>query len=258
MTTLLQGPTLACMEVWGGNGAVTRRLELPGLDVWIYSSPAESGAGGGDIHYLSVCSRSMLSRVVLADVSGHGAHANKTAQALHALMRRYVDTWDQAAFVSELNEEFRGLASEGAYATALVLGLLRDSGDVVYTNAGHLPPALRRSMTGAWEFLPDQTDADPNGPSGLPVGMIAGTRYCQSVFRLGSGDVLVLYTDGITEASDRDGEMAGSAGLLEWLSGAVADSPEAIGREILRRLSSFRNDNAIDDETVVVIRKVER
>src|SRR2546426_438242 len=103
-----QQHVLACMEVWGGNRSVTRTVELPDLTVWVYSRPAGEQDRGGDVHYLSVCGQAVLSRVVLADVSGHGSEVSAPAQVLHALMREHINTWDQMDFVRGLNQSFRG------------------------------------------------------------------------------------------------------------------------------------------------------
>src|SRR4051794_38011151 len=89
---------LACMEVWGGNRGVTRTVELSNLTAWVYSNPVGARHRGGDVHYLSICGHAVLSRVALADVSGHGAAVSAPANVLHALMREHVNTWDQTEF----------------------------------------------------------------------------------------------------------------------------------------------------------------
>jgi phosphoserine phosphatase RsbU/P len=76
---------LACTEVWGGNRKVVRRVELPGLLGWVASVPLDKEEGGGDLHYLSVCDYDLLSRVALADVSGHGREVSKVTETLHRL-----------------------------------------------------------------------------------------------------------------------------------------------------------------------------
>ena len=78
---------LVCMEVWGGNRSVMRAIELSGLTVWVYSNvagaeDASGGGGGGDVYYISLCGQAILSRVALADVSGHGAEVSAPAQVL--------------------------------------------------------------------------------------------------------------------------------------------------------------------------------
>jgi sigma-B regulation protein RsbU (phosphoserine phosphatase) len=110
-----------------------RTIELSGLTVWVYSNAAgaedgRGGGGGGDVYYISVCGQAILSRIALADVSGHGAEVSASAQVLHALMREHINTWDQTDFVRGLNQSFRGCVARGKYATAAVLGILRDTG----------------------------------------------------------------------------------------------------------------------------------
>ena len=113
---------LACFELWGGNCHADHPLELPGLAGWVYSQPLEPAAGGGDVHYFSVCSKGMVSRVALADVAGHGSGANSMAESLRHVLQRHTDNWDQSALMRELNEAFARQSAESQYATAAVLG----------------------------------------------------------------------------------------------------------------------------------------
>jgi serine phosphatase RsbU (regulator of sigma subunit) len=245
---------LACMEVWGTNRSVHRTVELPELTVWIYSRPAE-GDDGGDIHYLSLCGHAVLSRVVLADVSGHGPQVSSSAQLLHELMREHINTWDQTEFVRELNKSFRGCVARGKYATAVILGILRDTGQTAFTSAGHLPPLWYHSKTKSWQWLDQRTCEGNFGDEGLPVGLIQGTTYRQTLLEFQPDDILILYTDGITEAQDRSGDMLGRDRLLTWARMAPTDNPSSIGQFLFERLSEFRQDNFTDDETIIAIKR---
>ena len=249
---------LVCMEVWGGNRYVMRTVELSGLTAWVYSNPVgarDGKGGGGDVHYLSVCGQAMLSRVALADVSGHGAEVSAPAEVLHALMREHINTWDQTDFVRGLNKSFRGCVANGKYATAAVLGVLRDTGETAFTNAGHLPPLWYRSRNATWNWLDEEACEGNCGLDGLPVGLIPGTDYRQTLIQLDPADILVLYTDGITEAEDAFGEMLGRDRLMEWVRTAPIDGPAAVGQFLLSRLGEFRKDNLIDDETIIAIQR---
>jgi phosphoserine phosphatase RsbU/P len=246
--------TLFCMEVWGGNRSLIRNVELPELVAWIYSKPVNS-EDGGDVHYLSVCGQSVLSRVVLADVSGHGAEVGSAAQVLHALMRENINTWDQTEFVRGLNRSFRGSVSGGKYATAVVLGVLRGTGETAFTNAGHLPPLWYHSNNGEWQWLDDTGCSQQCLGEGLPVGLIPGTTYRQTRIQLGDGDMLVLYTDGITEAEDCVNDMLGRQRLMDWARMAPRENPAATGEFLLEQLNNFRKDNFTDDETIIVIQR---
>jgi sigma-B regulation protein RsbU (phosphoserine phosphatase) len=246
---------LVCMEVWGGNRRVTRTVELPGLTAWVHCQPAGADDGGGDVHYLSLCGEAFLSRVVLADVSGHGVEVSAAAQVLQALMRESINSWDQTDFVRGLNQSFRGCVAKGRYATAVVLGILRDGGETAFTNAGHLPPLWYRSGSASWTWLDEEACREECAIEGLPVGLIPGTDYRQTVIQLEPADILVLYTDGITEAEDASGEMLGRDRLMEWTRAAPLDGPEAVGQFLLDRLGEFHKGNLIDDETIIAIQR---
>ena len=94
-------------EVWASNRNVAHSVELPGLQGWIYAAPLELGQDGGDIHYLSTCDYGVLSRVVLADVSGHGRTVAAVAEQLLRLVRRHMNRLEQPALLSELSTSLR-------------------------------------------------------------------------------------------------------------------------------------------------------
>jgi serine phosphatase RsbU (regulator of sigma subunit) len=244
---------LACSEVWGGNRKVIRKVKLPGLLGWVASTPTDEDEGGGDLHYLSVCDYDVLSRVVLADVSGHGKEVSEVTQTLHRLMREHVNAWDQSDFMREINQEF-GHGGDGKYATAIVLSYHRLKGQLAFTNAGHLPPLWYHSAKREWSWL-EEAPALNKTKSGLPVGLIPGTDYLQSVVGLAPDDILVLYTDGITEAEDQDGQDLGRERFLEWARLAPVGSPEATGEALLERLDSFQGRAHRDDETLLVLQR---
>lgn len=242
------------MEVWGGNREVLRTVDLPGLQAWVYSNPLGTKSGG-DVHYFSVCGQEVLSRIALADVSGHGAEVSARAEVLHGLIQKHINTWDQSDFVKELNSSFGGSGSGASYATALVLGFLRGQGEVVFTNAGHPPPLWYQSSLQRWRFL-DEDACDNNcAVEGLPVGLIEGTNYRQNLIQPDPSDILILYTDGITESENSSGEMLGLDGLLGWVRLAPSDNAVAAGQFLLDRLSDFRRENRSDDETMIAIQR---
>src|SRR5262245_35969461 len=94
--------TMKCMEVWGGNQAVDNGVVMAGLDAWLYSRPFGDQSAGGDIHYVSSCAMGMISRALVADVSGHGEAVAESARKLRSLMRRYANLVDQTRFVHGL------------------------------------------------------------------------------------------------------------------------------------------------------------
>ena len=126
-------------------------------------------------------------------------------------------------------------------------------GRLAFSNAGHLPPLWYHAAQRAWGWLEEGTEAKK--VSGLPVGLIPGTEYSQTVVTLDPSDLLVLYTDGITEAGNETGQELGREQLLEWARQAPVDSPRALGEELLQRLESFRGKVRNDDETLLVLQR---
>jgi phosphoserine phosphatase RsbU/P len=247
---------LVCNEVWGGNRRVIRTVRLPSLVAWVASVPINEGEGGGDLHYMSVCDHDMISRVALADVSGHGRDVNAVTQTLRKLMRKNINAWDQADFMRGLNDTF-GQGGNDKYATAIVLSFHRVTGRLAFSNAGHLPPLWYHAAQRAWGWLEEGTDPQAKKVSGLPVGLIPGSDYRQSVVTLKPSDFLVLYTDGITDAENGTGQDLGREQLLEWARQAPVDSPRALGEDLLQRLELFRGGLRHDDETLLVLQREE-
>jgi len=243
---------LACMEVWGGNAFIDSPLVLPGMTGWIYSKPLEPATFGGDVYYLSVCSAGFLSRIVLADVAGHGQAVGPTAGELRDLVRKNINTMDQSELMRGINEVFGGPKERSQYATAAMLGYYSVTRDLVYANAGHTPPLWYRASSARWEWLLEQTSNGEGGIEGLPLGLIPGTRYSQTVVRLGAGDRLILYTDGLTESLDPAGSELGSEQLLQIVQSLPIDDCRTLGEALLSNIES-RSAELFDDLTVLVL-----
>jgi sigma-B regulation protein RsbU (phosphoserine phosphatase) len=249
---------LACFELWGGNSKTTHEIELPGLLGWVCCTPFGHATGGGDVHYLSVCSKGRVSRIALADVAGHGESANSLAVRLRRVLQQHTDNWDQSALMRELNEAFKRDAKGVHFATAVVLGFYFGTGELLFTNAGHLPQLWHHAESGVWDWLVELTPY-AKAVAGLPLGIISGTAYAQTAVELNRGDLLLLYTDGISESRNENGDELGQEGLLALVRGLPADSlegPAAFGDALVARLKKFRgNGPQRDDETLVVLQR---
>src|SRR5271168_3440979 len=186
---------MQCMEVWGGSQLTSSGVELAGLDVWVYSKPFGEAQRGGDVYYVSSCASGRISRLLLADVSGHGISVASMAADLRTLMRRFVNRLDQKEFVRLLNEQFTTLSSQGTFSTAVVTTFFAPSRRLTVCNAGHPRPLLYRSAQRQWDLLGHLESAAPCGPSNLPLGILDGSKYEQFDVQLEAGDCLVSYTD---------------------------------------------------------------
>ncbi len=247
---------LACFELWGGNRCADHPVELPGLEGWVYSAPLEPAAGGGDVHYFSVCSKGMVSRIAVADVAGHGSGASARAENLRHVLQRHTDNWDQSVLMRELNDAFTCEPGQSQYATAAVLGFYLETGELLFSSAGHPPVLWYRAQENCWELLEDSTQHALE-IAGLPLGLIPGTAYSQTGIRLRAGDMLLLYTDGITETTDGSGKELGQSGLLGLVQGLSAASAAGVTHAVLSGVEAFRgNLPRRDDETLMVLQRV--
>src|SRR5262249_45272686 len=119
------------------------------------------------------------------------------------------------------------------------------AGTLAYSNAGHNPPFLLKHGQGA-DSLPGR---------GLPVGALTDATYKTKECGLRPGDVLFLYTDGVTEAMDIDGELFSAARLKKSREKADRSSPGALMREVMDTVQRFTGDAPqSDDLTAVAIR----
>jgi phosphoserine phosphatase RsbU/P len=245
---------LACLELRGGNHLATYSAELPGLAAWVSCRPLRPSPRGGDLYYLSACSHGVIARVVLADVAGHGEVVSSAAVGLREALRQHVDHWDQSALIRQLNDSLLKNMQLAFYATAFLASFYADSGELLFTNAGHVPPLWYRAAAREWGFLYDSTPLSKNIVD-LPLGLIEGTSYSQTAVQLAPGDLLLLYTDGISESRDERGEELGMERLLSFARNLPTESPVAAGRTLLAAVRRFRGRApAADDETVVALR----
>jgi phosphoserine phosphatase RsbU/P len=246
---------MTCMEVWGGSQLTSNGVELSGLDVWVYSKPYGEAQRGGDVYYVSSCATGRISRVLLADVSGHGTSVAATAADLRALMRRFVNRLDHKEFVQLLNDRFTELSSHGRFATAVVTTFFAPTRRLSLCNAGHPRPLLYHAADRKWTLLGHDEKPGAKGLSNIPFGMFQVADYEQLDVELDPDDCVINYTDALIESCDADGEMLGEAGLLRVVN-LLGDTPAdklipALLQEIGER---FPENLSADDVTLLVVR----
>jgi serine phosphatase RsbU (regulator of sigma subunit) len=238
------------MEIWGGNREISTTVSTPGLDAWVYSRPyarVAPATSGGDIHYLSSCATGRITRMIIADVSGHGAAVAAVAANLRRLMGRFSNYIDQSRFVAAVNARFGELAQENEafsalFATAVVATYTADADELAICNAGHPRPLLYDSNTNRWSVLlldPHPAHAADDGPANLPLGVLDPIRYDQRTVRLAERDLVLLYTDPLLEVQGPDGRQLGEAGLLELAASIGTAEPAHYLERLLARIREY-------------------
>jgi phosphoserine phosphatase RsbU/P len=247
---------LACAETWAGNNKAASLVELPGVTAWVHSVPVGPDQGGGDVHYVSVCPSCIVSRIALADVSGHGQTVAVFGEKLRELMQRYLRDLEQIALMRDLNRAVREELGDGHYATMVAVGWHGRRGLAVMTNAGHPPPLWYRASRDEWTWLATERASERERPAGVPLGLLADVAYDRLVFKPQSGDLVVLYSDGVSEALSPAGNELGRDGLMNMARALDSSSAEALGTRLASALRAFRGDGEpLDDETIIVMRR---
>ena len=192
----------------------------------------------------------------IADVAGHGEASARPRFACMTRLRQHVDHWDQSALIRDLNETFPEGSRTSQFATAFLASFYSDSGELLFTNAGHLPPLWYRAATKEWSLLHDSTPLSKEIVRSA-AGIDRGNRvYSQTAVQLEPGDLLLLYTDGISEAYDESGRQLGLERLLSDRQESARRSAIAAGKELLAAVARFRGSAPpTDDETVVALQR---
>jgi hypothetical protein len=142
-----------------------------------------------------------------------------------------------------------------AWVHSVPVGLSHAGGDVHYVSVCP-PPLWYRAARDEWSWLQTRRASEPGRPAGVPLGLLADVSYDQLVIKPQPGDVIVLYSDGVSEAMNPGGNELGLNGLMNMARTLDCNSPEALGTRLTSALHAFRGGaEPLDDETVIVIRR---
>jgi serine phosphatase RsbU (regulator of sigma subunit) len=239
------------MEIWGGNSLADNAICTPGLDVSVICRPLDGA--GGDVHYVSLCGGGLITRILLADVSGHGTPASAIAGDLRKLMRRFINTKCQDRLISRLNDRMKAWSHNGLFATLLVATYRASTRQLMLSNAGQPRPLLYRAATRTWELI-DHSPGHLTGLSDLPLGVLRGTSYNQSSIELQPDDRVILYTDLLMETRKRAGIPLGEEGVLAAIR-RIPLSEQSVIQDLLHEiLTDVSFDSPTDDVTILELR----
>jgi len=248
---------IACARTWAGSERVASLLELPGLLAWVHSMPAGLSKVGGDVHYVSVCPCCVVSRVALADVSGHGKAVSILARELGQLMQRYLPELEHEGLMRDLNRAVQEGLDGVHYATMVAVGWHNERSSLSLANAGHPIPCVFEAESKQWTWLEINPEPRQERPLGVPLGLFACADYDRTAVKLEVGDLVLLYSDGVTEATNPAGDELGPDGLMNLVRELDCGSAESLGVQLTSALRSFRGGaEAADDETIIVLERV--
>jgi len=230
--------------------AQVQRLFLPvgkpaiaGLEIAGMMQPAR-GVGGDFYDYIPINTHTI--QMVIADVSGKGVPAALLMSATAAAMRLEANhDRNMLEMVGRLNTEIHSVSDGERYVTLLVAKIDAHRRTLRYVNCGHNPALLFRATTGTLTRL--NSSCPPIGLSPEEVCELASAD-------LSPGDMLVFYTDGVTEAVNRFGEEFGMERLSATVRRGSSLSAEDLMVDIYNSAANFCGDNFNDDVTILVVK----
>lgn len=215
---------------------------IPGWDSWIYTRPAND-VGGDLVDFIHVDNRRL--GMALGDVAGKGLAAALLMAKLQATVRALVPLADSLdALGDEINRIFVRDGLPTRFASLFYMEVEPDSNAVRLLNAGHLPPLVGRE---------GRVDTLSRGAPAL--GLTGKSRYAEDQVQLEPGDILVLYSDGLTEARNEEGEFFGDARLKRLIPRLRALSASTAGARLLAEIDDFVGDAIPSDDLSVIILK---
>ncbi|HEX6202262.1 MAG TPA: SpoIIE family protein phosphatase, partial [Thermoanaerobaculia bacterium] len=217
---------------------------VPGYDLLGWNRPARTV--GGDYYDLRRLDGGRVA-LAIADVTGKGIGAALLVSTLHSALHLLHDRVGLGAeLLDRLNRHVLESSAQNKFITLLLVELDVASGGLTYLNAGHNPGLLLRAAGGVEELA----------PCGMPVGLLPEARYETRATRLEAGDLLCLYTDGITECSSPADEELGVDRLIECLAETRHAPLAEIAACIERRTRDFAAGlPQLDDQTLVLLRR---
>ena len=236
------------------HAALIQRSILPGvfppfphrLDFEVHAAMIPAGEIGGDFFDFFLLDPTRLAFVV-GDVSGKGVPAALLMAVTRTLLRatsQHISAPGEC--LSYMNATLVEQNVSGMFVTLFYGVLNTDTGEIQFANAGHNPPYLLPAG-GGFRALRDK--------SGPMLGIFEGLEYRTLTCRLGRGEGIVLYTDGVTEAMNKDGKFFEEQGLERFLAGHAAEAAEPLAlklHEEVRQFSKGRPQS--DDVTALALR----
>jgi serine phosphatase RsbU (regulator of sigma subunit) len=200
----------------------------------------------GDVYDYFVIDNHSLG-VMVGDVSGHGVQSGMVATAakagLHLLLHRGVRT--PSELLSGMNTSVLVTASSSLMMTALVAVIDLSERKISYANAGHNYPYIYRDST--------ETLIKLDSTGGFPLGFDSRSVYDEAVVAFHNNDRLMLYTDGILEARDKNEEEFGYERLETYLQKELSAHPINVRRGLVETVRAYTGVDGFEDDVTILI-----
>ena len=224
-------------------------FSIPCLSCETFYQPAR-GIGGDYYDFLSLSGGRW--GIAIGDVSGKGIGAALLMASLQASLRAQAlhPHSDLTALIGDVNRLVYESSPTAFFASLFYAEYEPATRMLQYVNAGHNPPIILRPQMESCELFHLRAQA-------VPIGMFVDTQFAATKFQLAKDDILVAYTDGITEAANASGELWGLERLERLLRSCSRMAPNEIVERILAEVSEFANGEPQRDDVTLVVMKVQ-
>jgi serine phosphatase RsbU (regulator of sigma subunit) len=224
-------------------------FSIPCLSCETFYQPAR-GIGGDYYDFLSLSGGRW--GIAIGDVSGKGIGAALLMASLQASLRAQAlhPHLDLTTLMGDVNRLVNESSPTAFFASLFYAEYEPSSRILQYVNAGHNPPIIVRPRTESCELFQLRAEA-------VPIGLFADTQFAATKFQLEKDDILVAYTDGITEAANSSGELWGLESLERLLGTCSRMAANEIVERILAEVSDFAKGEPQRDDVTLVVMKVQ-
>jgi serine phosphatase RsbU (regulator of sigma subunit) len=224
-------------------------FSIPCLSCETFYQPAR-GIGGDYYDFLSLSGGRW--GIAIGDVSGKGIGAALLMASLQASLRAQAlhPHLDLTALMGDVNRLVYQSSPTAFFASLFYAEYQPSTRKLQYVNAGHNPPIIVRPGKESCELFHLRAQA-------VPIGMFADSQFSATQFQLAKDDLLVAYTDGITEAANTSGELWGLERLERLLRSCSRIAPSEIVERILAEVSDFAKGEPQRDDVTLVVMKVQ-
>jgi serine phosphatase RsbU (regulator of sigma subunit)/anti-sigma regulatory factor (Ser/Thr protein kinase) len=183
--------------------------------------------------------------LVIGDVCGVGPRAaNDSAMTRHSLRTLAMEESDPGELLQRVSAQLRAQIGRDRFVRVAWALLEPETGILHYATAGHVPPVLYRAESGEVEWL--------NDGGGLPLGAVADVDYETATTKLDPGDMLIFYTDGVTEAA-RSGRPFGQGKLAELVKQYGVGTPGELIQALRRAVGAWVTDGELRDDVALLV-----
>ncbi len=219
--------------------------ETKHADIFTFNRPAKD-VGGDYYNIIHVDEKRM--DVVIADVAGKGVPASLVMVMISTVLKNIIKSnYGPRRIIAFLNRFLCRESTMERYATLSYVSVDVEQNILQFTNSGHSPLVMYKAATGKFE----QIDTP-----GIPLGIDADQNYLQKQADFHEGDIIALYTDGITEAMNEQNDMFGFERLCRTIKEHHKEKADDIGQALLNEIEMFAaGAEQHDDMTLIIVKK---